>query len=266
MTPRVGVVLQQFRNVNWFPSIDAPSFNQHGGEVPGGFGVTMNAPAGVIYYTTDRSDPRRRGGGISPSAKQYIGTPVVLNNPTQIKARALDGGEWSALNEAIFAVGPVAENLRITEIMYHPMYTGSVHDPNEEYIELTNIGMETINLNLARFTEGIQYTFPDVDLAPGQRIVVVKNHTAFQAQYGAGVNTAAGEFIGSLANNGERIRLEDAIGRTILDFEYKDGWRSITDGGGFSLTMIEPTDNALSGPEEGLVAYWKFDDGSGNTA
>jgi hypothetical protein len=43
-----------------------------------------------------------------------------------------------------------------------------------------------------------------------------------------------------LNDAGERIRLEDAIGQTILDFDYKDGWRSITDGDGFSLTIIDP--------------------------
>ena len=50
------------------------------------------------------------------------------------------------MNEATFAVGPVAENLRISEIMYHPIETGSPDDPNAEFIELTNIGTETINL------------------------------------------------------------------------------------------------------------------------
>ena len=34
--------------------------------------------------------------------------------------------------------------------------------------------------------------------------------------------------------------MEDAIGQMILDFDYKDGWRSITDGDGFSLTVIDP--------------------------
>ena len=40
----------------------------------------------------------------------------------------------------MFAIGPVAENLRITEIMYHPEDTDDPNDPNEEFIELKNIG------------------------------------------------------------------------------------------------------------------------------
>jgi hypothetical protein len=43
-----------------------------------------------------------------------------------------------------------------------------------------------------------------------------------------------------LANGGERIRLEDAIGQTILDFSYKDGWHDETDGQGHSLVIIDP--------------------------
>ncbi|MHC4499602.1 MAG: lamin tail domain-containing protein, partial [Planctomycetota bacterium] len=270
LTPRVGVVLGQLRNVNWFPGIDAPSFNQHGGEVHSGFGLTISNPnpTSTIYYTTDGIDPRKRGGGISPSAKQYTGTPVTLNKTTLVKSRVLDGSIWSALNEAIFAVGPVVENLRISEIMYYPMNTGNLNDPNEEYIELTNIGSGALNLNLVQFTEGIRFTFPDVQLLPGSHTVVVKNRNAFEAQYGTSVNIA-GEYEASgtsLANNGERIKLADAIGRTILDFKYNDGWYSMTDGEGFSLTMIDPTDSALGGPDAGLEAYWKFDDGSGNTA
>ena len=166
----------------------------------------------------------------------------------------MSGGTWSALNEATFAVGPVAENLRITEIMYYPprgdpaslrddgppLYIGQdANDPNEEFIELTNIGTQTINLNLVRFTNGVDFTFPNVELSPGERIVVVQDRSAFEARYGRNINIA-GQYSGQLNNAGERITLEDAIGQVILDFSYNDAWRSLTDGEGFSLTLIDP--------------------------
>ncbi|MHC4642730.1 MAG: lamin tail domain-containing protein, partial [Planctomycetota bacterium] len=249
----------------WFPQIDAPTFNQHGGEVASGFDVIMYNPnvSGNIYYTLNGSDPRQALSG-NPIGTKYTG-PINLAKSTHVKARVLDGGTWSALNEVIFAIGSAIEDLRITEIMYHPRYTGNPSDPNEEFIELTNIGQDTLEINLVRFTEGIDFTFPDMDLDPGECVVVVKNQAAFQAQYGTSVNIA-GKYTGSLANDGEGIKLVDAIGRTILDFEYKDGWRSITDGDGFSLTMIEPGDAAIYGSEEGLTAHWKLDDGTGGTA
>jgi hypothetical protein len=177
------------------------------------------------------------GSGISPTAKRYTG-PITLSQTTQVKARVLSGSTWSALNEAIFAIGPVAESLRITEIMYHPPDTNEPNDPNEEFIELKNIGSQTINLNLVRFTNGVNFTFPSLELAGGQYVLVVKDQAAFSSQYPDFSGVIAGQFSGSLANDGERIRLEDAIGQTILDFKYSDNWRDITDGDGFSLTIV----------------------------
>jgi len=205
-------------------------------------------------------------GDVSPGATQYT-SPITINKSTVVKARVLDG-VWSPLREATYAVGPVADSLRITEIMYHPQETGDPEDPNEEFIELRNIGPSAINLNLVRFTNGIDFTFGDIDLGTGEEgyVVVVAKRSAFEARYPGSSDVIAGEYTGRLDNAGERIRLEDAIGRTIHDFEYKDGWRSITDGEGFSLTIIDPTGAASSMPDNGLVAYWRLDDGAGATA
>ena len=35
--------------------------------------------------------------------------------------------------------------------------------------------------------------------------------------------------------------MEDVVGRPIQDFSYEDDWHTTTDGGGFSLTMVDPT-------------------------
>jgi hypothetical protein len=176
---------------------------------------------------------------VPTGVRQYT-SPITLTESAHIKARVLSGSTWSALNEATYAVGPVVENLRITEIMYHPQSLTEPNDPNEEFIELTNIGSETINLNLVKFTNGIDFTFSGLELDPGEYVVVVQDFVAFEARYGTGINIA-GQYTGKLANNGERIRLEDAVGQTILDFSYKDGWYDGTDGQGFSLTIIDPT-------------------------
>jgi hypothetical protein len=189
-------------------------------------------------------------GKVSPAAIKYTG-PVTIARSTDVKSRAISGITWSPLNEAIFAVGPVAENLRITEIMYHPQGT---NDPNKEFIELKNIGATALNLNLVKFTEGIDFTFPSIELVSGGYVMVVKDLAAFQAEYGTGINVA-GQYTGSLENAGERIRLEDAVGQTILDFKYKDGWRDITDGGGFSLTIINPSDPNINHWSE--KDYWR---------
>ncbi|MCK4999470.1 MAG: lamin tail domain-containing protein, partial [Anaerohalosphaera sp.] len=422
LSGRTQTVLNQLKNRDLYPQVQAPTFNQHGGQVADNFEVTMSAPAGTIYYTLDGCDPRLWGGAISPSAQSYNpasgtqsmlisagatwkylddgsdqgtawrgvsyndnlwvsgpaelgygdggeqttvgyvdidpdqdglqcnattyfrtsfnvsnaslvnslnlsllrddgaavylnGTEVardnmptgsidyqtfasnvvgggdesvfydlgsvetnllvdgmnvlaveihqnnanssdisfdleltatissgdiVLDRSTEIKSRVLDGSTWSTLNEATFAVGPVADDLRITEIMYHPAV-----DPNSEFIELKNIGTGSINLNLVKFTNGVDFTFPAVDLAAGEHILIVKNTAAFNAQCPTFSGTIAGEFIGALDNDGDRVRLEDAIGTTIHDFKFKDGWYDITDGGGFTLTVSDPATATL---------------------
>ena len=168
-----------------------------------------------------------------PGVIQYT-APITLNKSTHVKARILNGGIWSSMNEAVFSIGRIAQNLRITEVMYNPR--GS----NAEFVELKNIGADTINLNLISFTNGIDFTFPDIDLAPGEYIVLVQNRDAFEGRYGSNIDIA-GQYSGQLDNAGERITLVDAIGRTILDFSYKDGWYPVTDDEGFSLTIIDPT-------------------------
>jgi hypothetical protein len=178
-------------------------------------------------------------GGVSPTALQYT-MPLMLSQSTRVKARTLSGTTWSALNEAIFAVGPVAQGLRVSEIMYHPLDTGHPDDPNTEFIELTNIAAQSINLNLVRFTKGIGFTFPSFDLPPGGFCLVAKDLAAFEARYGANL-PVAGEYMGSLDNGGERLEMVDAAGTIIQSFRYEDDWFKGTDGLGFSLTIKDPS-------------------------
>ena len=231
---RTQTVLGQFRNVGWYPGIDPPAFSQRGGYVSGNFSVQLSAGAGTIHYTLDGSDPRLPGGIVNTARAQVYTQPIRLAASAQVKARVLSGGTWSALNEAVFAIGPVAESLRISEILYHP-----AQDPNAEYIELTNIGSQTINLSWVRFRKGIQYTFPSFELPPGGYCLLVKDIPAFEAVYG---NTPAvlGQYTGSLNNGGERIELLDAAGGIIQSFEYQDKWFDLTDGMGYSLTIQDP--------------------------
>ncbi len=181
---------------------------------------------------------------IAPSAIRYT-APVALSRSAMVKARVLSGSTWSALNEAVFAVGPVAESLRVSELMYHPRETGNPNDPNAEYIELTNIANKSINLSLVRFADGIDYTFPSLELPPNGYCLVVKDLAAFQAKYGSKL-PVVGEYTGSLNNGGEQIELVDAVGTVIQSFTYADDWYKTTDGGGYSLTVKNPKNSSVS--------------------
>jgi hypothetical protein len=153
-----------------------------------------------------------------------------------------------------YAGNPSAQQryLRITELMYHPADSSidnSTDDNDYEFIELKNIGPETINLNQVHFTNGIDFVFPAIELGAGDYVVVVRNRNAFETRYSPTVNIA-GQYSGTLDNGGERIKLEDNSGNTILEFSYNDSWYETTDGMGFSLTIIDPANTDLNSWDE----------------
>ncbi|HEV8292887.1 MAG TPA: lamin tail domain-containing protein, partial [Tepidisphaeraceae bacterium] len=135
--------------------------------------------------------------------------------------------------------------LRITEVNYNAPGAGALSGDEYEFIELTNIGASSINLNGFKFTAGINFTFGNIDLPAGARIVVVKNQAAFVGRYGTGINIA-GTFTDSLDNNGEEIRLLDGANLVIHDFVYSDTWVPTTDGDGFTLTIVDPAATVAS--------------------
>jgi len=187
---------------------------------------------------------------------EYTG-PIVLTQSTRIKSRVRQDGhphsKWGGLANQIFSVGSVAESLRISELMYHPGDTGSPLDPNAEYIELTNIGNQAINLNQVQFTAGIDFVFPDVLLLPNEYVLVVKDQEAYASIYDALLTGVVGTYTGSLSNKGERLELVGADAQPIQSLEYNDKWFDLTDGSGFSLTLIDPADPlAVDGVDKDL--------------
>ena len=249
---RSKVVLGQLKAKQLYPSIDAPTFSQFGGVISKNFALTISAPAGTIYYTLDGSDPRLLGGAVAPGATVYSGA-IPISQTTNVKARVLSGVTWSAMTDATFTLDMSA--LRITELMYNPPVPGGsgFKDFDFEFIELRNTSALEIDLLGIKFTNGIDFVFDsttldpaDRNLPPGQRIVVVKNKTAFQSRYG---NTTpdgdaihiAGPFDGKLDNAGDTIRLEGPLGQLIEEFTYKNTWFPLVDGGGFSMVAVNPS-------------------------
>lgn len=93
------MVLEQFQDAGLYPRVSAPVFNQHGGTITNKVLLTMVA-TNSIYYTLNGRDPREYGTG-NHVGKLY-NEPLTLYRTTRVKARCLEGSEWSALNEALF--------------------------------------------------------------------------------------------------------------------------------------------------------------------
>jgi hypothetical protein len=199
---------------------------------------------------------------------QIPASGISVGDTYRVRCRMKDtSGRWSHWSEPVqFIAGPplsagILDNLRITEIMYNPS-GGSSDDSTDndefEFVELKNIGDETIDLNFVSFIEGVKFDFGlsrIKSLLPGEFVLVVKNEAAFMSRYGLSFSDViAGEYSGSLSNSGESITLEDFWNGIIAKFEYDDGrgWPLSADGGGHSLV---PLDSAILGEPEGSLNY-----------
>ncbi|MBE2199413.1 MAG: lamin tail domain-containing protein, partial [Anaerolinea sp.] len=254
---RTAVAQQQFIAANLFPTLATPLFSQHGGDIMPGYVLTITNPhtlTGAIYYTLDGSDPHLPYGG--PSAAAVNGgslTTLSLPYTTLVKARIYNSatGEWSALHKALFRVPTdLAADLLISEIMYHPP-----EGEEYEFLELKNTGVLTLDLGLARLSEGIHYTFTvGTLLPPGAFIVLAADPLFFQTKYGFAPFNAAG-YIGQLSNGGETVALQDVLGNPITAVTYDDAspWPVSPDGLGFSLVPIAPNSN----PNPDDPANWR---------
>ncbi|HKJ41006.1 MAG TPA: chitobiase/beta-hexosaminidase C-terminal domain-containing protein [Sunxiuqinia sp.] len=103
---RSDIVFQQLRDNGMFPSIDAPTFSNYGGDFSAAVDLEMNSNSGGdIYYTLDGSDPRENiTGTVSGQALSYQ-QALQLNTNGTVKARVKSGDQWSALTEASFTFG-----------------------------------------------------------------------------------------------------------------------------------------------------------------
>ncbi len=220
--------------------LKTPQFSHPDSGVSPGFALTMSAPAGLIYYTTDGTDPRASGGGLSAQARVYSAGVVIQTN-SRVVARARSGNRWSGPAAATFTVE--VPPLVLTELMFSPARTAgsTTNDAAQfEYLELQNAGPQTLDLRGFRFTQGIQFDFTTggvTSLAPGERIVVAHDPAALVSRHGA-IAKLVGPFDGSLANEGERITLVGPMQETVFTFSYDSEWYPATDGLGFALVPV----------------------------
>lgn len=259
---RPAIALNQFRGAGLYSTTSPVEFNQRGGLVSEGFGLTLNSSsAGTIFFTTDGSDPRSVGGAVSPTAVEFSNS-IVISDPTQVRARVLGSdGVWSALDEASFILSPnaTADQLRISEINYNPSDAPldvALDNDEFEFIELVNTSQTgVLNLNGISLAQAVDFTFGDIDLQPGERILVVENIDAFEQRYGSGLNVA-GQWAGGLSNSGEQLDLLDASGDRLARINYDDGslFSNAADGAGATLVLVDE----FNTPAEEQGKYYQF--------
>ena len=146
---------------------------------------------------------------------------------------------------------PLRDNLRVTELMYHPAFDG-----DDEFIELSNIGTSALDLTYVVFDNGVNFAFAGSsvsNLAPGEYVVVARDLAAFETRYGTSGINLAGEYSGTLANGGETFDILGQWNSEILSVTYDDarGWPLSPDGAGHSLVPLSLADQSLGALEYG---------------
>lgn len=174
---------------------------------------------------------------------------VQTNRLYRARVRHLDNtGRWSHWSEplefkvtAVDYLSILRQNLRFSEIMYHPLPFGAYASDDLEFLELQNLGTTVLDLGGLTFSAGITFTFlHGTTLPAGQCFLLGRNAAALLARYpGLTVN---GIYSGKLDNAGESIRLSTPTGLTVLEVEYGDSlpWPVTADGLGWSLVLSDP--------------------------
>jgi hypothetical protein len=227
--------------------------------------VSMSPTAGgIVYYTTDGSDPRADGGGISANAMAYTSS-LNLTSRTRLITRTKDGSRWSGPVERNYYQTSELPQLVVSEINYHPadpspseIAAGFDNSDDFEFFEIENIGDATADLRALEVSSGIDFAFSSAaisTLAPGQRVLIVRNQTAFELRY-ANTLPVAGEYSGALNNSGDTITLRDPLlDLDLLSVTYSDTapWPSCADGDGYSLILKLPDSN----PDHNTSSNWR---------
>lgn len=234
-------------------------------------GISMAIPPGAVIPASGllyvgREAVGFRARNVSPKAgeKRYL----ISGYDGQLSARGetidLHDNFGNLINSVTYPGNETLTqaNLRVSEIMYAPSAPSIeelASDPtlsasDFEFLELVNNGSSNLDLSDAKFTEGLSLTFASgTVIPPGQRVIVVANEAAFEMRYGAGL-PIAGVYTGNLDNGGEQIQIIDAVGENVLEFSYNDNWYSQTDGGGYSLVMLDPEATLVTDFDEAI--HW----------
>ncbi|MDA7934673.1 lamin tail domain-containing protein [Akkermansiaceae bacterium] len=173
-------------------------------------------------------------------------SPLNMTENVLVRARSLDNGNWSALNEAFFNV-TTSLPVQTAEVFPSEIHYNPSGPDDSEFIELHNQSGHAINLRGCYFSDGIDFTFPDnrdIPVAPGQRVLIVDSQFGIDATYGLGL-PVVGVYRGNLNNGGETLTLMAPDGFTELfsvTFDGADPWPEEADGDGMSLVLTNPND------------------------
>jgi hypothetical protein len=265
---RGDIVLDQLVDAGLFSYIDPPQVKM--GEtlvesevvkLDRKFTISLNDvnKSSQIYYTLDGSDPRLVNGAVNPLAiNAPRGETINLECSQLLNCRSKRDNKWSPLRTVKFIVNyEDYHQLKLTELHYNPLDsvigTDTVAGKSFEFIELKNVGKESVDLTGLKISNSIKYQFKENELLPpGKFYVIASSSKWFFERYGL---VPSGNFENSLSNDGELVILKNKQNEEVFYTQYDntDPWPTGTNGEGYSLSSagIYPIGN----PND--YTYWK---------
>lgn len=199
--------------------------------------------------------PQGIGGSVAPEAIEYTG-PLTVSGTAQLKARVLDGGEWSALADATFVVQRAPE-LLINEFMASNV--AALEDTDgpagefDDWIEIHNPGDEEIELGGLYLTDDLDE--PDKWQIPGGVTIAARGYLVIWADRDTDQGDRHADF--ELSADGEAIGLFGSDGLTEIDSITFDeqtadvSYGRSPDGGETWVSQDSPTPGSANGAPAG---------------
>jgi hypothetical protein len=232
---------------------------------------------GLLHVAKSPAAFRVRTSGATGGQYRLVVGPYAGSLSARGESIELRRPDGTLLQSQSFAAAPTAaqNQLRVSEINYNPTQPTlaeisaipGVSGSDFEFLELVNTGSTVLSLAGARFTKGIEFTFPlGASLAAGARVLLVSNQAAFTVRYG-NVGTIGGQYLGNLSNSGDTLQLLDSVGEEVLEFHYEPSWFPQSDGGGYSLVtrIAAPGYAAYGTPSAPLPTVWALSATAGGT-
>lgn len=270
-----GLVHNAASNIPIYETVDITAFKNAllpGSNVLAIHGLNFGASSSDFVILPVLNGEKGVNVGQAPGAQTY-GGPLSLTQSATVKARIKNGTTWGPITSANFIVNTVPAapaNLLISEIHYAP--TASTLAESQagfaakdfEYLELQNISASNIDLTNVTINDGITFTFlpsftpAQLTMAPGARLVIPANITAFEMRFGTAIAHTLLAFAGSLSNSGERLTIRNTTGNTFdpwWNFVYGIAapWPTEPLALGYSLVLMNP----VSRPDPTLPQSWR---------
>ncbi len=194
--------------------------------------IILSLFAGVPLGCADAADVDDDGAVVFDDAMSLLRYLFRNGSPPPAPGPLVAGPDPTCDALDCDGAGDTTSAVIISEIHYDPAELA-----DEEFVELQNLSSVSVDLSSYRFTNGIDFTFPQGStIEPGDFAVLAKNPGRWEQS----LERVFGPYEGWLADGGERLTLES--GECVVEslrYDDRAPWPTGADGYGASLERID---------------------------